>query len=87
MNLVNPAIKTMHEKCENKRVKTMCNTEICYSMYKLSPSSVAKDEYIQLQNKYEREYGKTNAYLKGGVYSNAKFCYLNKSHPMHGGGA
>ena len=38
MNLVNPATKTMREKCENKRVKMMCNTEICYSMYKLSPS-------------------------------------------------
>ena len=29
---------------------------------------------------------KTNALLKGGVYSNAKFCCLNISHPMHRGG-
>ena len=48
---VNPVIKTIHERCENKRVKTMCNTEICYFIYKLSPSSFVKYEYMQLQNK------------------------------------
>ena len=46
-----PAIKTIHERCENKRVKTMCNTEICYFIYKLSLSSFVKYEYMQLQNK------------------------------------
>ena len=34
-----------------KQVKTMCNTEICYFIYKLSPSSVVKYEYMQLQDK------------------------------------
>ena len=53
---VNPTFKTIHERCENKRVKTMCNTEICYFMYKLSPSSVVKYEYMQLQSKWERHY-------------------------------
>ena len=50
----NPAFKTVHERCENKRVKTMCNTEICYFIYKVSPSSFVKYEYMQFQNKYER---------------------------------
>ena len=48
---VNPAFKTIHERCENKRVKTMCNTEICYFIYKVSPSSFVKYEYVQFQNK------------------------------------
>ena len=31
----------------------MCNTEICYFIYKLSPSSFVKYEYMQLSSRRE----------------------------------